>query len=396
VITGSDAPIDPGLLTRVAAPLGRSRTLPGVAYTSEEVLAWERRHFFEGSWVATARADSLSESGDQAAVRAGSEGVLLVRGSDGVLRGFYNVCRHRAHELLPCGADAVRNRVIQCPYHAWVYGLDGSLKGATRFGDLAADDPVREGLVPARVEEWHGWAFVNAAGSAPDLAAHAGETLGAVVAEYRPEGLAVAATRSYEVAANWKVVVENYHECYHCNSIHPELCRVTPPDSGENYEPDGAWAGGSMELKDHAETMSLSGQSPAGPLPGLAGRRLRQVFYFGLFPNLLLSLHPDYVLTHRLEPLAPDRTAIECQWLFPRERAEQAGFDPGYAVDFWDITNRQDWAACESVQRGVSSRGYRPGPLSALEGAVHQFLCMVANAYLDGTVSAPRVRVTSV
>jgi Rieske 2Fe-2S family protein len=156
------------------------------------------------------------------------------------------------------------------------------------------------------------------------------------------------------------------------------------------------WVGGDMELAEGAETMSLDGRSRGVVLRGLDERQRRRVVYVNLFPNLLLSLHPDYVLTHRLEPLAPDRTAIECQWLFPRERVERAGFDPGYAVDFWDITNRQDWTACESVQRGVSSRGYRPGPLSALEGAVHQFLCMVANAYLDGTVSAPRVRVTSV
>jgi Rieske 2Fe-2S family protein len=149
-----------------------------------------------------------------------------------------------------------------------------------------------------------------------------------------------------------------------------------------------------MELKDHAHTMSLSGQSGSGPLPGLPPDRRRFVLYLGLFPNLLISPHPDYVLVHRLEPVAPDRTSVECQWLLPQGVLARPGFDPSFAVDFWDVTNRQDWAACESVQRGMGSRGHRQGPLSTMEGALHQFLCMVANGYLDGVVSPPRDRAT--
>src|SRR5918993_2236163 len=117
-----------------------------------------------------------------------------------------------------------------------------------------------------------------------------------------------------------------------------------------------------MELEDHAETMSLTGESFALMLPHLTALQEREVYYYQLFPNLLISLHPDYVMTHRLNPLAPDRTAVECEWLFSREAVEQEGFDPSYASEFWDITNGQDWGACEGVQRGVSSRGYRQGP----------------------------------
>jgi glycine betaine catabolism A len=116
------------------------------------------------------------------------------------------------------------------------------------------------------------------------------------------------------------------------------------------------------------------------------------VYYYQLFPNLLISLHPDYVLTHRLRPQAPDRTAVECEWLFSREAVEQEGFDPSYATEFWDITNRQDWHACEAVQRGVSSRGYRRGPLSPREDAVYQLITMVANGYLAGGVARPASR----
>jgi Rieske 2Fe-2S family protein len=382
-----DSPIRREALEQVLAPLERSRTLPSEAYTSEEVLAWERAHFFEGSWVCAGRAADLSAAGDQTAIRVGDEGVLLVRGESGELRGFFNVCRHRGHELLACG-EATNRQVIKCPYHAWAYELNGTLKGAPRFKHLSSSDPVREGLVPARVVEWHGWTFVNASGSAPPFEEHVGN-LDELVRPYGPDRLVACAAHEYEVAANWKIVVETYHECYHCTSIHPELCRVTPTTSGESFDPTGLWVGGSMDLEAHAETMSLSGASGGVPIPSLAERQLRQVYYYGLFPNLLISPHPDYVMTHRIEPLAPGRTRIECQWLFPAEAAEREGFDPGYAVEFWDLTNRQDWSACESVQRGVSSRGYRQGPLAIDEDNVHQFLTMVAGGYLAGAPVRP-------
>jgi Rieske 2Fe-2S family protein len=381
------APVDASLLASVLAPLGRARSLPSAAYVSEEIFAWEQRHFFEESWVAVGRSSLVERAGDQAAIRVGTEGILLTRGDDGVARGFFNVCRHRGHELLECGATASR-KAIRCPYHSWVYGLDGRLRGAPRFKQLPSSDPVHEGLVPIGVGEWHGWVFVNVSGAAPAFAEHVGN-LDELVAPYDPGHLVVAATHEYEIRANWKVVVENYHECYHCTTIHPELCRVTPPSSGDSRDPTGLWVGGSMDLMPHAETMSLSGRSEGIPIPGLDPELRRQVFYFGLFPNLLISPHPDYVLTHRLEPAAAGLTRIECQWLFPPEALERDGFDPGYAVEFWDITNRQDWRACEAVQRGASSRGYRQGPLAIEEDNVHQFQTMIARGYLEAAPAMP-------
>jgi Rieske 2Fe-2S family protein len=374
------APLDKEPLRAVLAPLGQSRTLPAEAYVSHEILDWELEHFFDGMWVCVGRSEDVPRPGDQMGARVGTEGVLLVRDQDGVLRAFYNVCRHRGHELLPAGERTTRH-VVKCPYHAWVYRLDGRLRGAPRFDALPRDDPVHEGLIAAPVRDWLGWTFVNPSATAPPFEEQIG-SLTDRLAPYAPDRLGVAATHRYDVAANWKIVVENYHECYHCTSIHPELCRVTPPDSGVNYAPDGARAGGPMELKPHAETMSLSGRGAGRPLPGVSGERLRQVYYFGLFPNLLISPHPDYVLTHRIMPIAPDRTEIECQWLFDRDHMAEDGFDAAYAVEFWDVTNRQDWRACESVQRGVASRGYRPGPLAPEEDGVHWFLGMVARGYL--------------
>ena len=372
------SPVDPVALTSVLGPGGSGCMLPAAAYLDDAVLAWERTNLFSRAWVCAGRSGDLVAVGDRRAVAVGDDAVLLVRGDDGQ-RGFFDVCQHRAHELLPCGGHAEGNS-IQCPYHGWRYGLDGALVSTPHFSPPAGFDRGDHGLVPVRVEEWHGWTMVNASGEAPRV----GEFVAGVeahVADHQPERLVVGATHTYEVAANWKLVVENFHECLHCRHIHPELCSVSPSASGRNHVGHrGFWVGGWMDLMPHAATMSLSGASPTVPLPRLGSAARRRVDYLGVVPNLLLSLHPDYVMTHRLEPLAVDRTAIECQWLFSPED----GLDPAFAVDFWDLTNRQDWAACESVQRGVASRGYRPGPFSTTEDAVAQFVRLVATAYIAG------------
>ena len=374
------APIDRSWLQRSLAPFGQSFTLPAAAYTSPDVFDWEKTNFFERTWVCVGRSVDLATPGDRKAIRVGSEGVLLVRDLSGRLRGFFNVCRHRGHELLEEGA-CVSGAVIKCPYHAWVYGLDGSLKGAPHFGERQDFDRADYPLQAVDVAEWHGWLFVNPSGQGTSFADHVGN-LGDFIAPYECERLVSAIRHDYVIQANWKIIVENYHECYHCPQIHPELCQVTPPDSGFNVIATGAWAGGTMELMDHAQTMSLTGESFGVPLRSLDARQLRQVLYFGYFPNLLISSHPDYVMTHRIEPLAPSASRIECEWLFPPEALDTSGFDPSYASDFWDITNKQDWNACEAVQRGVSSRGYRQGPLAPDEGEVYDFVTMVARGYL--------------
>jgi len=379
----SPAPLDPTALERVLAPFGTSRNLPREAYISPEVFAWELRRFYEAAWVALGRADDLARPGDYRAVRVGNDGILLVRGDDGALRGFFNVCRHRGHELLEPGACAHAS-ALRCPYHGWTYELDGRLKVAPRAGELPGGDPYDYGLVPARVEEWRGWVFVNAAGEAPPLADWLGDLEG-LAADHEPERLRVGTSCTYEVAANWKLVHENFHECYHCPQLHPQLCRVSPPESGgRTSEGRGAWVGGPMELTEGAVTMSLDGRSAGVPLRRLEAAKQRQLYYYGLLPNFFLSLHPDYVLTHRLEPLAPNRTLIECHWLFPPEALEKPGFSPAYAFEFWDITNRQDWKALESIQRGVSSRGFLPGPLAERENVVYEFVRRIARAYLEG------------
>jgi Rieske 2Fe-2S family protein len=379
-------PFDPVDLEPALRPFGQSRMLPRDAYTSPRVFAFEQERFFAGSWTCVGREGDLEATGDQRAVRVGGAGVLLVRGTDGRARAFANTCRHRGHELLGVGEQATR-RTVLCPYHAWTYDLDGSLRVAPGFREHAEFRPTEHGLVELPLESWQGFLFVNGSGDAPPFAEHVG-ALDELVAPYQPARLVPLASHAYDLACNWKVVLENYHECYHCPLIHPELCQVSPPASGDNFELDGAWVGGTMDLKDHAATMSLDGHSDGVPIPGLDAERLRTVAYLGLFPNLLLSLHPDYLMTHLVEPLGPDLSHVVCTWYFPPEATGRPGFDPAYAVEFWDRTNRQDWAACESVQRGMASPHFRPGPLAPAEDAVYHVVTMIARAYLGERPSA--------
>jgi glycine betaine catabolism A len=372
------APLDPGAVARSLAPFGGSRMLPPAAYVDPAVFEWEKQHMF-GGWVCVGRSDQVATPGDMRAEPVGTGSVLLTRAEDGVLHAFANTCRHRGHELLPCGASA-QQKVIICPYHSWTYALNGNLRAAAGFKNRPGFVTDEWGLVELPVAEWHGLVFVDESGQAGPLQAGLG-SLEEHIAPYEMERLVVAGQHNYDAAANWKILTENYHECYHCPVIHPELCKVSPPKSGENLSAPGIWVGGWMDLRDGMATMSLDGSSGGAPLRGLDATGLRTVLYVGIFPNVLVSLHPDYVMVHRLIPVAPDRTKIECTWAFAPESLAKPGFDPGYAVEFWDITNRQDWHACESVQRGLSSPRAVPGPLSREEDAVYQFVTMVARGY---------------
>jgi Rieske 2Fe-2S family protein len=361
--------------------------LPAEAYTSDAVLDWERRHLFAGGWSCLGRVDDLFAEGTtltQRALAVGDVACLVVRDDD-VLRLFANTCRHRGHELLAEGGTSSK-RSVMCPYHAWTYDLTGRVKGAPGFRGVASFSFEDHGLVELPLQVWHGWVFGHAlhpvgAPEVPPFERYVGDLAG-LLGPYDIGSLVVADRHSYEVAANWKVIAENYHECYHCPLIHPELCQVSPPDSGVNYQLPGAWIGGSMDLRDGMETMSIDGTLAAKPLPAAPPATVE---YLHLLPNLLVSAHPDYVMTHRLVPLAPGRTFVECSWLTLAESAASGA--PG-AVEFWDVTNRQDWAACESVQRGLASPHFTPGPFAPREDAVAQLVEMIGAAYRSGGLSA--------
>jgi Rieske 2Fe-2S family protein len=217
-VSGVPAPLEAASLDACLAELGQARMLPRAAYLDPDVLAWERASFF-GSWMCVGYSADLGQPGDRRAIDTGAGSVLIVRGDDGELRAFANTCRHRGHELLP-GDAAGTGGAIVCPYHAWTYRLDGTLRGAPGYRRVDGFDPAQFGLAPIRATDWHGWIFIDPRGDSADFAAHIG-SLEATVAPYTPERLRVLARHEYVVAANWKIIIENYQECYHCSVIHP-------------------------------------------------------------------------------------------------------------------------------------------------------------------------------
>jgi Rieske 2Fe-2S family protein len=225
-----------------------------------------------------------------------------------------------------------------------------------------------------------GLVFADVSGVAPPAAEHVG-ALAAHLDAYRTGELRRAARIDYDVDANWKAIVENYSECLHCPGVHPELNRLSHYLSGDDYEGPGAWCGGSMTLtKDDADTMALGGGQSGRP--PIAGVDPRAVLYFAIFPNCLVSLHPDYVMLHTLWPRGAGRTQVICEWFFEPETMDREDFDGTDAIGFWGVVNRQDWEVCELSQLGLGSAGYTPGRYTAVEGTVHDFDRMVAEAYL--------------
>jgi Rieske 2Fe-2S family protein len=227
-----------------------------------------------------------------------------------------------------------------------------------------------------------GLLLADLGGEAPDPVAHVGD-LGNRLERWRLPALARAGSRTYEVQANWKAIGENYNECLHCPGVHPELNALSDYRSGTSQSGPGAWCGGSMALNEGAETMGRNGHVQRPPITGLDAAEHSSVYYFALFPNALISLHPDYVMLHTLWPRSVDRTEVVCEWYFEPETMAADGFDASDAIDFWDQVNREDWRVCELTQKGVRARGYTAGRYSSHEGDVHAFDAMVAERYME-------------
>jgi Rieske 2Fe-2S family protein len=382
-------------LAATRQPVDAARLLPPRVFHDPAVFEFEKQNWFGRTWLCVGREHDFDAPGTYGLVDVAGEGVIVVRGRDSVLRAFHNVCRHRGSTLVDARADGDTGRVVrfQCPYHAWIYDLDGALRRAPHTDELIDFDAADNELLPVRLDTWVGFVFVNMDPEAGALNDYLADLPGAV-ADYPIAGLRRARRIEYDVAANWKVIGENYSECYHCPGVHPQLNRLSPYDRGRNLESNGPWAGGWMELVDDADTMSVDGHAHGrAALRGIGKENERRVYYFVVWPNLLLSLHPDYVMTHQVWPIDAERSRVICEWLFEPATMARHDFDPSDAVDFWDLTNRQDWAVCERQQVGTRSRAYVAGRYSLMEDMVHAFDVMIADGYVgDGVATrfAPR------
>jgi len=345
-------------------------TLPGHYYTSDEVFALENERLFRHLWYFVGRGEQLREPGDYFVEKVAGENLIITLDEQLRPRAFYNVCRHRGTRLVGEKEGCFERGRIVCPYHCWTYACDGELLAAPQMDDRPDFRKEEWPLHEVGIEAWAGFLLVNLA----DHPCPIREAFDRVWEKFRPWRLGelrVAHRKTYELETNWKLTFENFSECYHCGPVHPGLSKLSPLRSASNDLTEGLFLGGPMDLA--FQSMTFSGRACAATIRDLNEDQRRKVYYYTLMPNLLLAPHPDFVVCWRLDPQSANRTRIVCEWLFEPEAVESPGFDPAEAIEFWDVTNRQDWEVCEQTFDGVSSDAYRPGPWSPTETMPRMF-----------------------
>jgi glycine betaine catabolism A len=348
-----------------------TRTLPASFYTDPTWHQQELERIHLEMWLYAGRADRIASPGAYFLFQIADAEVLILRDEQGQIRAFHNVCRHRGTRLCHEGQGQLPGR-IRCPYHAWTYRLDGTLAQAPHMEKVLGFAQDDYPLGPVAVASWAGNIFVNLSANPLPFSEHLAG-LDVRFANYAMDELRAVERRSYQLRANWKLIVQNYHECLHCPTAHPQFNRLSHYLSGDNEPPQPTYLGSRMDLREGITTLSTSEQPRRAPLARLDAEQRRSVYYYAILPNLLLNLHPDYVVTYRFDPRAVDRTDVECEWLFHESEVNRPGFDPSDAVEFWDVTNRQDWELSDQAQAGIGSRGYRPGPYSNREELLAAF-----------------------
>ena len=346
-----------------------AKSLPQRYFVSPEIFMQEQKKIFFKQWVLVGHQSQIAKAGDYLTTEVGGESLIIVRDKRGAIHGFYNVCRHRGSRLIENRNG--RSTAIQCPYHAWTYSLDGRLIGAPHMDEVPGFDKADYSLHAVNLGLWEGFIFVNLADASTLRGGYTSledwfALLAGKFSRWNLPALRSAKRIEYEVRANWKLIFENYSECYHCLGVHPELSKISPSGSAENDLTEGPFLGGFMRIAK-GKSLTMSGNACAMAMEQFGEEDFRLVFYYSIFPNMLLSLHPDYVMVHQLRPQSPERTVIFCDWLFNPEAFKRSDFEPDDAVEFWDTVNRQDWHVCELSQQGIASRAYEPGPYSARE-----------------------------
>ena len=343
-----------------------AKSLPQKYFVSPDIFTKEQAEIFSKEWLLVGHQSQIPDAGDFIVQRVNHESLFVIRDRGAKIHGFFNVCRHRGSRLIEdnCGNRAA----IQCPYHAWIYGLDGRLIGAPHMDEVPGFEKADYPLHEVNLGIWEGFIFVNlrdaSAGRGDYSLEHWFAPLSGKFSHWNMSILQPAKRIEYDVRANWKLMFENYSECYHCPGVHPQLQKVSPYDSAKNDLREGPFLGGFMKINP-GKSLTMSGNACAAFVGKI--ENLQQVFYYSIFPNMLLSLHPEYVMVHQLWPQSPERTLIVCDWFFHPEAFKRSNFNPEDAVEFWDMVNRQDWHVCELSQQGISSRAYDPGPYSARE-----------------------------
>jgi Rieske 2Fe-2S family protein len=367
-------------VTSLELPDSLIATLPGHLYTDETVFALEQEKIFESMWFCVVRSDDLGGPGAFKTVQVGRENLLVSRSRTGEIRAFYNVCRHRGARITTAGSGQVK-RAFQCGYHAWTYDLDGKLIAAPNLTKMPDIDRVDYGLRRVTVREWLGYVWVCLAHNPPSfedtVLKDVADRLGTVemLDHYDVPSLKVGRRIVYDVAANWKLIIENFMECYHCATIHPELTEVLPEFA------DGLAAqyfvGHGAAFGEQISGFTIDGSEGVERIPTIDEDQDRRYYAITVRPQVFINMVPDHVIVHRMFPMAPDRTVIECDWLYLPGVLE-SGVDVAKSVELFDRVNRQDFEACEMTQPSMSSRIYANGgvlvPSEHHIGAFHEWV----------------------
>ncbi|MGB2625989.1 MAG: aromatic ring-hydroxylating dioxygenase subunit alpha [Candidatus Acidiferrum sp.] len=356
------------------------KSLPSSYYLSDTIFAEEKEMIFCREWFCAGREEQLLNPGDYLVLNVLGESILVVRTKAGDLRAHYNVCRHRGTRLVGAPEEELASSVklnggmlgangIRCPYHLWTYALDGKLLSAPHVKEGEGFCKEEFSLYPVGVELWGGFVFLNLS---PERNTPEGQTLSKQLGDavertkrYPLQKLQTAKQIVYQVEANWKIVMENYNECYHCGPVHPELCEVVPEfrqQAGNGLD----WERG-IPHKEGATTFTWTGKTDRAPFPGL--NEDEKVRHKGelIYPNMMLSLACDHATAFSLWPTGPKQTTIVCDFLFHPDEMSKSGFNPSDAVDFWDLVNRQDWEICKRVQQGLGTRVHEFGYYAPME-----------------------------
>ena len=360
------APSPPGTADPVLAPT-LAPTLAGHEYTDPAVFALERERIFSREWIYVGHVSQAARPGDVIRFTVGNESVIVVRGRDRQLRAFLNVCRHRG-ALLCLNDSGNAGKAIRCPYHAWTYALDGRLVTAPNWDAMSDVDKGGHGLHEVALDVWEGLVFVTLEADPPPLESalrpqfdYRFGTDEEAASRWRIADLVVGASRRYEVAANWKIIQENFQECYHCGTIHPELVEQVPMFRSFAELGTGGYHTDGYGFSVDKDAFSLTGRPAFERLPGLLPTDDRRYFGLVLRPNCFVSLLPDHVIVHRFLPLGPDRTQVVCDWLFQAHEVARQDFDPSDTVELFHRVNEQDFTAAEWCQPNMGSRAYRRG-----------------------------------
>ncbi len=367
------------------APIGRATGLDPRAYTDDGFFAVERQLVFERGWVCVGLAADVAEPGRLIVRALGSRSIVITRSADdGVVRGFLNSCRHRGTELADGDCDI--GSTIRCPYHRWGYATDGRLIATPRFEDVPRDgfDPADHGLVPVRVDVWGCLLFACLDPAAPSLTDWLGD-LPDRMGGYRLDGWVPRETQRIEIAANWKLISENFQEYYHLTWVHPELAKVSRVADHYRYQGPGMYCGQTTTPVSGDDRDDWLRMPPAGGLDdsdGCSGR------FVAIFPNVLLSVLPNHAFVMRLDPAGAGTTAETCTWLLPPSTGPLGDEDFAPTRTFWLDVNGEDIAIVERGQRGLERGAVPAGPLSPrFEEPLHRFHNMLADHLTLGSLA---------